>query len=151
VGQLTGGVAHNFNNLLSATMSNSELLELNLGGNDELRQLAREIVKASRRGADLTHRLLAFSRQQTLQPRTIQLDDLCEGMSELLKRSLGETYNVKIAVRGKPWSVLADPGQVESALLNLAINASHAMPSGGNLGFLIENSPVTDYEWAQRW
>lgn len=151
VGQLTGGVAHDFNNLLAVTMSNAQMMELELDGSEELRSMAGAIVAASQRGAELTHRLLAFSRNQTLQPKALQLGALCEGMTSLLRRTLGETIAIEILIRNQPWSVMADPGEVESALLNLAINASHAMESGGKLSIMVENAPIADKDWAKRW
>jgi PAS domain S-box-containing protein len=151
VGQLTGGVAHDFNNLLAAIMTNAQLLELSLEDQDDLLVMVRSIVRESQRGAELTHRLLAFSRRQTLQPKSIELGVLCDGMIDLLQRSLGETIEIDITSGDNPWNVLADPGEVESALLNLAINAKHAMPTGGKLEVRIENASVTDREWAELW
>jgi CheY-like chemotaxis protein len=140
VGQLTGGVAHDFNNLLSATMTNAQLLEISLEGSEELQIMAGEIIKASRRGAELTHRLLAFSRKQTLQPKSLDLHGLCEGMMDMLQRSLGEDIEIELVPAQSLWSVLADPGQVENALLNLAINARDAMLEGGKLTITMENN-----------
>ena len=147
VGRLTGGVAHDSNNLLAATMTNAQLLELELEGQDDLNAMASSIVQASKKGAELTHRLLAFSRQQALQPETVQLGSLCGELLDLLRRSLGETYKIVLSERGDLWNVMADPGEVESALLNLAINA---MPDGGQLEIVIENASVTNPEWADR-
>ena len=130
VGQLTGGVAHDVNNLLAVIMGNTEIL---------MRQLGRQersldtIFKATKRGAELTHRLLAFSRQQPLRPQVIDLGALVSGMSDLLSRSLGETVEIEVQTDPDLRNALADPGQVENALLNLALNARDAMPSGGKL------------------
>ncbi len=136
VGQLTGGVAHDFNNLLAIIMGNAEYLERkNIEG---LQDVTADILNATRRGAELTQRLLAFSRQQPLRPQAIDLVELVSGISDMLTRTLGETISVKISAETGLWHAQADPGQVETALLNLAINARHAMPSGGNL--LIECS-----------
>jgi PAS domain S-box-containing protein len=151
VGQLTGGVAHDFNNLLAVTMSNGQMLEMALQERNDLSSMAHSIVAASERGAELTHRLLAFSRKQTLRPQILQLDVLCEEMHNLLLRSLGETLEIKITIHDEPWNVLADPGEIESALLNLSINASHAMPDGGKLGIAVKNISVTDREWVEGW
>lgn len=130
VGQLTGGVAHDFNNLLAVIQGNTELIADTLGADDSL---AQEIMRATERGADLTQRLLAFSRQQPLRSREIDLSQLVEGMSGLLDRTLGETIEVETIVDGDIWPAYADPSQVENALLNLAINARDAMPDGGKL------------------
>ncbi len=130
VGQLTGGVAHDFNNLLAVIAGNAELL-----AEDSLcnTALTNSIIRAVQRGAELTQRLLAFSRLQPLRPRVIDLRDLVSGMSELLTRTLGETIELEMIDTKDVWEALADAGQVENALLNLAINARDAMPNGGKL------------------
>jgi len=153
VGQLTGGVAHDFNNLLAVTLANAQMLQLALAESKEERAMAGYIVKASQRGAELTHRLLAFSRQPTLLPKTLCLIELCLWMDELLKRSLGETIEIEIDIGSHraAWNVMADPGQVENAMLNLVINASHAMSGGGTVSVGIENAIVTNQDWAKRW
>ncbi len=138
VGQLTGGVAHDFNNLLAIIMGNIELLSDVVGENDRRIQT---VFHAASRGAELTQRLLAFSRRQPLHPQAIELDELIEGVTHLLLRTLGETIEVEVSSSADPWPALADPGQVENALLNLAINARDAMEEGGRLG--IETANVT--------
>ena len=130
VGQLTGGVAHDFNNFLAVIQGNTELLSDTVGAGNSLTQ---EIMNATERGAELTQRLLAFSRQQPLRTREIDLVDLVASMSGLLDRTLGETIEVETTVGADPLFALADSGQVENALLNLAINARDAMPDGGKL------------------
>ncbi len=130
VGQLTGGVAHDFNNLLAVIQGNTELLAESAG--DDL-PLAQDVLRATARGAELTQRLLAFSRQQPLRPQSIDLAELVGGMSDLLARTLGETIQIEAVADPHLWAASADPGQVESALLNLAINARDAMPGGGKL------------------
>ena len=130
VGQLTGGIAHDFNNLLAVIQGNAELLEDHVGADDPR---VRAVIRAAGRGADLTQRLLAFSRRQPLRPQSIDLAELTTGMSALLKRTLGETIEIVTDQSSDLWPVLADPGQVENALLNLAINARDAMPEGGKL------------------
>jgi len=137
VGQLTGGIAHDFNNLLAIIQGNAELLDSFLGDKD--RRLIRPILKSTQRGSDLTQRLLAFSRKQPLHPQTLDLAELVANMSELLDRSLGETVRIHVTAEENLWPALADAGQVENALLNLAVNARHAMPQGGNLSIKIGN------------
>ena len=138
VGQLTGGVAHDFNNLLAIILGNIELLADVVGEND---RRVQTVFHAASRGAELTQRLLAFSRRQPLHPQAIELDELVEGVTHLLFRTLGETIEVEVASSADPWLALADPGQVENALLNLAINARDAMVEGGRL--VIETANVT--------
>jgi PAS domain S-box-containing protein len=137
IGQLTGGVAHDFNNLLAVVMVNAELLSVQLGEEDPKIQA---VLRAAGRGADLTRQLLAFSRRQPLQPRALDLNVLVQGMREMLSRSLGETIEIRTALDEGLWHALADPGQVENALLNLAINARDAMPDGGTLVIETDNA-----------
>lgn len=151
VGQLTGGISHDFNNLLGIILGNAELLAEEFEDDKKVQKYLDPVLSATQRGAELTHRLLAFSRKQSLHPKSIQLGPLCDGMNCLLKRSLGETIEIDITADNEPWSVLADPSQVENALLNLAINASHAMPDGGKLAIAVENARVTNQEWAEHW
>ncbi|MGM0560738.1 MAG: PAS domain S-box protein [Pseudomonadota bacterium] len=133
VGQLTGGIAHDFNNLLTVILGNAEILSESLAGEDSLKALADMTANAAERGAELTNRLLAFARQQTLQPRWVDLNDTLEGMEGLLKRTLSEDIEITIRPGVNLPSVEVDPGQLEAALLNLAVNARDAMPEGGHL------------------
>lgn len=133
VGQLTGGVAHDFNNLLTVILGNSELLVEQLGEGNPLRLLAEMTMTAAQRGADLTARLLAFSRRQPLEPRIVCVDDLLDRMDGLLRRTLTAHIAIDLATNTNPSSVLIDPGQLEAAVLNLCINARDAMPNGGRL------------------
>jgi PAS domain S-box-containing protein len=132
IGQLTGGVAHDFNNLLTVISGNLEVLEGRLN-DPEHREILNEAQEASKLGAELAKRLLAFGRRQSLNPKPTDLNALAGGIVELLRRSLGEA--VEIETRLAEWlpMTMADPGQVENALLNLAINARDAMPNGGRL------------------
>ncbi len=130
VGQLTGGIAHDFNNLLGVMLGSAELLSERVGADDPQIQA---VMRAVDRGADLTQRMLAFSRRQPLHPKAIDAGALVDGMTDLLRRSLGETIAIKIVAGKDLWTATADPGLVENALLNLAINARDAMPGGGNL------------------
>ncbi|MCZ6862552.1 MAG: ATP-binding protein, partial [Alphaproteobacteria bacterium] len=141
VGQLTGGIAHDFNNLLAVIIGNAEIVEEQLGGGDKS---AQAIIRAADRGAELTRRLLAFSRRQPLHSEEIDLEQLTHGMGHLLRRSLGETIEVEISSASGLWSALADHGQVENALLNLAINARDAMPDGGKLIIAAANETLDE-------
>ncbi len=141
VGRLTGGVAHDFNNLLAVILGNMEYLADRLGAGD---RHVRAVTRAAERGAELTARLLAFSRRQPLRPRATDLSDLVAGMSELLARALGETIELTVGNAPGLWPVLADPGQIENALLNLALNARDAMPDCGKLSIRTTNATLEE-------
>ncbi len=151
VGQLTGGVAHDFNNLLSVVLGNVGLLEEGLA-RDPGQELPLEAIRrAVLRGAALTQRLLAYSRQQPLQPKVIDLSTLVDGMMDMLRRTLGETIKIETVAAADLQKTFADPGQVENALLNLAINARDAMPDGGTLRIEVANAELDALpsgEWA---
>jgi len=134
LGQLTGGVAHDFNNLLQVVMGNLETVTRGLAhAPDRLRRAADNAMTGARRAATLTQRLLAFSRRQPLDPKPIDANALVEGMSDLLNRALGETIALETHLSHGLWWTEADPNQLESAILNLVVNARDAMPSGGKL------------------
>jgi PAS domain S-box-containing protein len=134
VGQLTGGVAHDFNNLLQVVVGNLETLQRKLPENYErLRRAADQAMAGARRAVTLTQRLLAFSRRQPLDPRPVAINKLVAGMSELLQRTLGELIEIDTRMDCALWGVAIDENQLESALLNLAVNARDAMPEGGKL------------------
>jgi PAS domain S-box-containing protein len=135
VGQLTGGLAHDFNNLLTGISGSLELLETRLaqGRVKEADRYLTVAQGAAKRAAALTHRLLAFSRRQTLDPKPTDMNRLVHGMDELIRRTVGPAVTVAVAADPAVWAVLADPNQLENALLNLCINARDAMPSGGSL------------------
>ncbi len=136
VGQLTGGLAHDFNNLLTGITGSLELLQIRIaqGRIKEVDRYVNAAQGAAKRAASLTHRLLAFSRRQTLDPRPTDVNRLVRGMEELVARTVGPEITVEPMVGGAGlWSTLVDPGQLENALLNLCINARDAMPDGGKL------------------
>jgi signal transduction histidine kinase len=131
IGRLTGGVAHDFNNLLMAVLGSLTLLEKRLPEDPQCRRLVQNAVQGAQRGAALTQRLLAFSRRQELKPESVDLVALVTGMEELLKRALGLGIELKCAFPDELPPVLVDANQLELALLNVALNARDAMPSGG--------------------
>lgn len=145
IGQLTGGVAHDFNNLLMIIMGNAQMLEDQLGRDNES---LTAIYRASRRGGELTQRLLAFSRRQPLRPQAIDLGALTRGMSDLLSRTLGATVEIQTSASPDLWQATADSGQVENALLNLCLNARDAMPDGGTLKIECTNARLSDSDTA---
>jgi len=145
VGQLTGGIAHDFNNMLAVVMGSLELLGRRIDGTDE--RAKRHIAAATEganRAAILTQRLLAFSRQQPLQPEAIDANKLVSGMSDLLRRSLGEEVQLETVLSGGLWRAHADPNQLENILLNLAVNARDAMPGGGRLTIETQNAHLDE-------
>jgi PAS domain S-box-containing protein len=135
VGQLTGGLAHDFNNLLTGISGSLELLETRVaqGRTRELDRYIAAAQGAAKRAAALTHRLLAFSRRQTLDPRPTDINRLVADMEDLIRRTVGPAITVEVVAAGGLWNTLVDPNQLENALLNLCINARHAMPDGGRL------------------
>jgi PAS domain S-box-containing protein len=139
VGQLTGGIAHDFNNLLTVMLGNSELLADSLGHDAELRQLAELTIGAAERAAGLTARLLAFSRQQPLDPKVIDAGTLLRSLLPLLRRAAGERIALALDVEADLWPALIDPPQLEAAVLNLCINARDAMPEGGTISLRAAN------------
>jgi PAS domain S-box-containing protein len=144
VGQLSGGIAHDFNNLLTVVVGNAELLVDMLSSRPDLQKIAEAIVQAGERGAELTQRLLAFSRRQTLQPTEVDCNRLVKDMEKLLGRMLGASITVRAVTENGLWTAYADPGQLENALLNLAINARDAMPAGGSLTLSTSNMPLDE-------
>ena len=149
VGQLTGGVAHDFNNLLTVVIGNLDVMELGLT-DERLVRLLGAARRGAERAATLTHRLLAFSRKQPLAPQPVDLNKLVGGMSDLLRRSLGETVTIDTSLAGDLWQTIADANQIENALLNLALNGRDAMPSGGKLTIGTGNA-VLDAAYAARY
>jgi PAS domain S-box-containing protein len=143
VGQLTGGIAHDFNNMLAVVIGGLNLAQRKLGkGETDIGRLIEGAVDGAQRAAELTKRLLAFSRQQPLAPKRISPNRLVGDMSELLTRTLGETVQVETVLGVGLWQVEVDPAQLESALLNLAVNARDAMPDGGKLTIETGNAHI---------
>lgn len=133
IGQLTGGVAHDFNNLLTVILGNAEVLLDEMKGDDQHRKLVEPIIAAAERGASLTQLMLAFARRQMLEPSTFDLNEVVTRMNALLRRTIGENVEVDLALTKPLWSVTADIRQVETAILNVVLNARDAMPQGGKL------------------
>jgi signal transduction histidine kinase/ActR/RegA family two-component response regulator len=144
IGQLTGGIAHDFNNLLTVVLGNAEALTDELTKLPELREMAEITANAALRGAELTSRLLAFARKQTLEPRVMDVSQLIQSMDRLLRRTLPENIAIEIVRSGGLWKTEVDPGQLEAALLNLALNARDAMTDGGSLTIEIANAALDD-------
>jgi signal transduction histidine kinase len=134
LGQLTGGIAHDFNNMLGVIVGSLDMLQRRLQTDDpRILNPIRSATQAADRSAVLTQGLLAFSRQQTLEPRPIDANRLIAGMFGLFNRSLGESIAIETVLAAGLWTTSADVNQLESAVLNLAVNARDAMPGGGKL------------------
>src|SRR6056297_990842 len=145
VGELTGGVAHDFNNLLTVIQGNAEMLGETLRKrDDEAAELADMIDSAARRGAELTQRLLAFARRQALEPGAVDVEALLRSMGGLLRRTLGADVDLEFRSAGNIWPALIDPAQLETAVLNLVVNARDAMPDGGWLTIEVDNTSLDD-------
>ena len=139
VGQLAGGVAHDFNNLLSVIVGHSELLEMSLRYGDQALESVTEIGRAAERATSLTRQLLAFSRQQVVEPRVLDLNAAVSVAEKMLRRIIGEDVQLTTSLQTKLSLVRADPGQIDQMLLNMAVNARDAMPEGGTLRFETSN------------
>jgi PAS domain S-box-containing protein len=144
VGQLTGGVAHDFNNLLTVIMGNLEHLDRVLPPAQPAKRMIAAALRGASRAAMLTHRLLAFSRRQPLMPEVLSVNKLVAGMSDLMRRTLGEAIQIEAVLAGGIWPTLADGNQLENALINLAINARDAMPEGGQLTIETANAHLDE-------
>lgn len=146
LGKLTGGIAHDFNNMLAIVIGSLDIAKRRLTGTENPK-VVTAIANArdgAERAATLTARLLAFSRQQPLEPKVLDANKLVAGMSEMLRRTLGETIGIETVLAGGLWKVHADATQIESALINLAVNARDAMPGGGKLTIETANSELDD-------
>ena len=145
VGQLTGGIAHDFNNLLAVVVGSLELLGRRLSGDDaRAKRYLDAAAEAARRGAVLTQRLLAFSRQQPLQPKAVDANNLVAGMADLLRHSIGPDVRLETVLAGGLWRTHVDPNQLENIILNLAVNARDAMPDGGRLTIETQNAHLDE-------
>jgi two-component system, cell cycle sensor histidine kinase and response regulator CckA len=144
VGQLSGGIAHDFNNLLGVILGYSEILEEGLSQNPKLRKTAQEITKAGQRAASLTRQLLAFSRQQLLEPKILNLNNIVADTEEMLRQLLGKHVEITSNLAADLGDVKADQGQIEQVIVNLAVNARDAMPDGGKLLFETRNVQLDD-------
>jgi len=144
VGQLTGGLSHDFNNLLAVIMGNLELLGEAITDRSELQGYLRAALRSTERGAELTQRLLAFSRRQALRPEPTDLNALVSGTTEMLRRTLGETIQIRTILAAGLWKAMVDPSQLETALLNLSLNARDAMPKGGKLTIETANTLIDE-------
>ena len=146
VGQLTGGIAHDFNNLLAGILGSLELMQLRVGQGrlGDLNRYMGIAMTSANRAASLTHRLLAFSRRQTLNPKAVDVNRLATSMEDLIRRTVGPAIHVETVISGDLWKTLCDANQLENALLNLAINARDAMPEGGRLTVEATNAFLDD-------
>ncbi|NVN88755.1 MAG: PAS domain S-box protein [Rhodopseudomonas sp.] len=144
VGQLSGGIAHDFNNLLTVIVGNAEFLSEQLKARQDLRNLADDIGRAGERGAELTQRLLAFGRRQTLAPVEIDCNELLDSMHKLLRRTLREDISINADFAPDLRPAFADRAQLESAIINLALNAQDAMVGGGHLSIATSNVSLDD-------
>ena len=149
VGRLSGGIAHDFNNLLTAIIGNLDLALRRVPAEDRVRAWLSNCRQAAERAATLVQRLLAFSRQHPLEVKSVDINRLVQGMSELLRRTLGETVTVETVLAGGLWKTAIDPNQLENAILNLAVNARDAMPDGGRLTIETANCHLDEHYIAQ--
>lgn len=149
VGQLTGGVAHDFNNLLQVIGGNLQLLEKDMAGDERKLRRVHNALAGARRGAELAAQLLAFGRQQALNPKPVNVGRLVRGMDDMLRRTLSETVEIETIISGGLWNCLVDPAQVENVILNLAINARDAMDRNGKLTIEAGNASLDEAYAAQ--
>jgi nitrogen-specific signal transduction histidine kinase/CheY-like chemotaxis protein len=144
VGRLSGGIAHDFNNLLNVIMGFTDMLLKHLPDDDRLRRYAHQVLKAANRGAGLTRQLLAFSRQQVLQPKVVDLNTVVTEAEKMLARLIGEDLELLTSLAPDLGRIEVDPGQIEQVIMNLAVNARDAMPQGGTLAIETANLDLTE-------
>ena len=144
VGLLAGGIAHDFNNVLTVILANSDFLLNQFGPQDPRREELKDITEAAQRAAALTRQLLAFSRKQVLQPKVLDLNEVVHSLEKMLQRLIGEDVELVTMLESQLWAVEADPGQIEQIVMNLAVNARDAMPSGGKLAIETGNVDVDE-------
>ena len=151
LGQLTGGMAHDFNNALAVIMSALQLAEraIDRGDVDRVRKLMADATESAQHAGELVRRLLAFSRQQPLTPKPLDVNGLVANMSEILRRTLGEQVRIETVLAGGLWNIKADRNQLENAIMNLATNARDAMPEGGRLTIETSNAHLDDHYAAE--
>ncbi|HEV7868472.1 MAG TPA: response regulator [Chthoniobacteraceae bacterium] len=142
IGKLAGGIAHDFNNAITAIVGYAEMILLKIKETDPLHSDARQIVRAAEHSARLTHQLLAFSRKQVLQPRSLSLNAEIAGVEDMVRRLIGENIRLEISAAPDLWRTMADAGQIQQVVINLAINARDAMPEGGCLKLQVSNTTV---------
>ena len=147
IGNLTGGMAHDFNNMLGVIIGNIDLLRDLKGDDPDIDELTREALDAAFRGADLTRRLLAFARQQPLRPQQVDVNELVSGITRLLRRTIGEDVEISLDLATELWPVVVDPAQLEASLTNLATNARDAMADGGRL-MIVTGNRTLDADYA---
>lgn len=149
VGKLTGGVAHDFNNLLQVVSGNLQLLQKDIAGNERAETRVANALAGVSRGSRLAAQLLAFGRRQALEPKVVNVTRFVRGMDDMLRRAIGEGIEVETIFGGGLWNTFIDPGQIENALLNLAINARDAMEGQGKLTIELANAHLDD-DYARR-
>jgi PAS domain S-box-containing protein len=150
LGHLTGGIAHDFNNLLGIVIGNLQLLNERVGGDARNREFLDDALWAARRGGELTHRLLAFARKQPLKPTIIDLNEVVRGITELFRRTLGMSIRIEEVLAPFLWKALADRGELERALVNLAVNSRDAMRGTGTLTLETRNA-LLDEDYAEQY
>lgn len=144
IGQLAGGIAHDFNNMLNAIIGFGSLIDMNLKEDNPNKSYIREILKAAERATHLTRGLLTFSRKQPVRFETIELNELIKGFEKILKRIIGEDIKLKTILSEEPLIIMADPGQIEQVLMNLATNARDAMPDGGTIEIMTSTIQIDE-------
>src|SRR3954453_3493224 len=149
IGRLAGGVAHDLNNVLTVILGYATSLEYAVDPEDPLASQAAEIRIAAERAARLTQQLLAFSRQQGLQPRVLDLNDVVRQSNTMLQRLIGTHIELRADLDGSLWSVLVDPGQMEQVFMNLVVNARDAMPNGGTITITTRRVATRKPRWEQ--